>query len=164
MNTEISGRIKDIAARKGWSDDVLLAALLEWFDDRADSGVWPAQGEMEIAGWLADKSGPETAYFSSDRQPQPVVVGAHFWSNDLRVVQVTGVATHANAYADTGCTQTWHRTTEVPGDDRGSDFDTLDGDMQPYGRLARYFEGLDAEDYPPGTRFADARASRSRRS
>ena len=89
-------------------------------------------------------------------QPEPVEVGRKFWSNDLRVVQITELAVYANAYADTGCTQTWHRTTEGE-DRRGGDFDTLDGSMQPYGRLARRFEGKDAENYPPGTRYADVK-------
>lgn len=85
-------------------------------------------------------------HYSTDHEP--VTVGAKFWDNDLRVVQITNVAWHSNAYADSGCTQTWHRHT------RGIS-DTLDGSMEPYGRLARRYAGLDAEKYEPGTRFAD---------
>jgi hypothetical protein len=91
-------------------------------------------------------------YMSADNQP--VTVGAKFWDNDLRVVQVTEVARHSNTYADTGETQTWHRTTS------GSS-DTLTGTMRPYGRLARFFEGLDAEQYPLGTRYESARKENS---
>ncbi len=92
----------------------------------------------------------------------PVTAGARFWSNDLRVVQVTVVATHANAYSDTGCTQTWHRTTQSPGSGMGSDFDTLDGALEPYGRLVRYYGGLDAMDYyEPGTSYASVKGGRT---
>jgi hypothetical protein len=85
-----------------------------------------------------------------------VNVGDKFWSNDLRVVKVTKVAAHSNPYSDTGCTQTWHNTTEDDdGDSRGGSFDTLDGSMQPYGRLARFYNGQDAEDYPAGTNYSD---------
>jgi hypothetical protein len=87
---------------------------------------------------------------------QPVEAGRKFWNNDLRVVAVTEVAAWDNPYADTGCTQTWHNTTD------GS-FDTLNGSMQPYGRLVRRFEGKDAEDYEPGTSYADIRNRREQR-
>ena len=89
-----------------------------------------------------------TEHYASDGTP--VTVGAKFWSNDLRVVQVSEVASSSNAYADTGETQTWHQT----GDGR---FDTLSGALQPYGRLVRYFNGSkgykSAEDYPVGTSY-----------
>lgn len=85
-------------------------------------------------------------YLSADNQP--VEAGRKFWSNDLRVVEVTEVARYSNSYQD--CTQTWHKTT-------GGDFDTMSGDMQQYGRLARRFEGKDAEDYEPGTNYSDAK-------
>jgi hypothetical protein len=85
---------------------------------------------------------------------QPIKVGAKFWNNDLRVVEVTEVAVNNNKYADSGCIQTWHRTTEGNGKG-GGDFDTLNGSMQPYGRLVRYYEQRDAEKYAPGTNFAD---------
>lgn len=78
----------------------------------------------------------------------PVTAGARFWDNNLRVVQVTEVAQHSNKYADTGEVQTWHGTT-------GGASDTLTGTMQPFGRLARYFEGRDAEQFAPGTSFKD---------
>lgn len=81
---------------------------------------------------------------------QPVTVGAKFWDNNLRVEQVTEVATSSNAYADTGEVQTWHRTT-------GGSSDTLTGRLQPYGRLVRVFEGLDAERFPPGTEYRSVR-------
>ena len=77
-------------------------------------------------------------YFSADNCP--VEVGRKFWNNDLRVCQVTRLAAiPARPYADTGETSTWHDT------DRGM-FDTLTGRMRQYGRLARRFEGLDAEE------------------
>jgi hypothetical protein len=78
----------------------------------------------------------------------PVEVDKQFWNNDLRVVKVTEVAVHANAYSDTGETHTWHRTNQ------GS-FDTLSGTMRPYGRLVRYFEGKDAEQYAPGASYSE---------
>jgi hypothetical protein len=77
-----------------------------------------------------------------------VTLGAKFWNNDLRVCQVIKVAEHANDYSDTGCVQTWHKTTH-------GEFDTLNGHMQPYARLARYFEGKDAEKYETGTQYGD---------
>lgn len=78
----------------------------------------------------------------------PVTVGAKFWNNDLRVCVIERVADHSNAYSDTGETQTWHRT------DKGS-FDTLTGSMQRYGRLVRWFQGKNAEDFAPGTTYVD---------
>lgn len=78
----------------------------------------------------------------------PITLGARFWDNDLKVLAITGVADHSNDYADTGCVQTWHRTT------RGIS-DTMSGHMQKYGRMARFFRGKDAEDYDPGTNYAD---------
>ena len=83
-----------------------------------------------------------------------VNVGDKFWSNDLRVVEITEVAVYSNDYADTGCKQTWHRTTEGP-NGRDGNFDTMNGSMQPYGRLARFFERRDAEDYGTGTNYSD---------
>lgn len=88
-------------------------------------------------------------HFSVDSQP--VTAGAKFWDNNLRVVQVTGVAEHSNPYADTGETQTWHDTT-------GGSSDTLTGTMRPYGRLVRRYEGKDAEDYAPGTNYSDVKS------
>jgi hypothetical protein len=82
---------------------------------------------------------------------EPIVVGARFWSNDLRVVTVTEVAKHSNVYSDTGETQIWHRTT-------GGSFDSLTGKMRPYGRLVRVFEGKDAEQYPDGTEYRDVKS------
>jgi hypothetical protein len=79
---------------------------------------------------------------------QPVEVGKKFWNNDLRVCEVISIGDWSNDYADTGCKQTWHKTSH------GS-FDTLDGSMQPYGRLTRRFQGKDAEDYEPGTNYSD---------
>lgn len=92
-----------------------------------------------------------TEHLSTDNHP--ITIGARFWNNDLRVVTITAVAKHSNTYADTGCVQTWHSTT------RGAS-DTLNGAMRPYGRLARFFEGpagLDANDYPDGTDYSDAK-------
>ena len=86
-------------------------------------------------------------YRSADNYP--VEVGKKFWNNDLRVCQVTKLASiPARPYADTGETSTWHETTH------GS-FDTLTGHMRQYGRMARFFEGKDAENYEPGTNYAD---------
>lgn len=79
-----------------------------------------------------------------------VTVGARFWSNDLRVVEVTSVADHSNPYSDTGETQTWHGTT-------GGSFDTLTGPIQPYGRLARFCRGKDAALHQPGTEYRDVK-------
>jgi hypothetical protein len=87
-------------------------------------------------------------YLSADGYP--VTKGAKFWDNDLKVVEITKVAGHAYPYADTGCVSTWHETTN------GSS-DTLDGHMQPYGRLARYFERKDAETLPVGTNYSDVK-------
>lgn len=89
-------------------------------------------------------------YRSADNYP--VEAGRRFWNNDLRICQVTKLAEYGNPYADTGCTQTWHKTTH-------GNFDTLDGSMRPYGRLARYFEGRDAEDYEPGTDYASIKGT-----
>jgi hypothetical protein len=88
-----------------------------------------------------------SAYLSADGYP--VTAGARFWDNSLRVVGVTRVFTSSNAYPE-DTVQTWHGTT-------GGQADTLSGGMRKWGRLARFFEGLDAEEYPPGTRFADVR-------
>lgn len=88
-------------------------------------------------------------YLSADGYP--VTVGAKFWDNNLRVVEVTKVAAiPARPYADTGETATWHSTT-------GGSSDTLTGSMRPYGRLARYFEGRDAEQYENGTTYASVK-------
>lgn len=89
-----------------------------------------------------------TDHYSADAYP--VTAGAKFWDNNLRVVEVTRAAAHSNAYADTGETQTWHGTT-------GGSSDTLTGALRPYGRLTRFFEGLDAERFPAGTNYRDAR-------
>jgi hypothetical protein len=87
-----------------------------------------------------------TEHYSCDYQL--IKVGAKFWSNDLRVVEVTEVAKSDNKYSDTGCIQTWHKTTD-------GIFDTLNGSMQPYGRLVRYYMQVDAEKYPTGTNYSD---------
>jgi hypothetical protein len=71
-------------------------------------------------------------YWSCDSYP--VVVGAKFWNNDMRVCQVTEIGCHSNAYADTGETQTWHQTGY-------GQFDTLSGSMQKFGRLVRHVYG-----------------------
>lgn len=83
-----------------------------------------------------------------------ISVGEKFWDNDLRVCTVIAVGEHnnSNSYANTGETQTWHKTT------RGSS-DTLTGHMQPYGRLARFFGGKNAADYPDGTSYNEIKRS-----
>lgn len=78
----------------------------------------------------------------------PVEVGRKFWDNDLKVVEITELGTRSQDYADTGEKQTWHKTT-------GGSSDTLTGFMRQYGRLARYFEGRDAEKLQPGTRYSE---------
>jgi len=83
-------------------------------------------------------------HFSADNYP--VYKGRKFWNNDLRVVTIVKVAAWANAYADTGETSTWHQTT------RGA-FDTLSGHMRPYGRLARFYQGRDAEELHDGAAY-----------
>lgn len=91
----------------------------------------------------------ETAeHYSGDGYP--VKVGAHFWNNDMRVAEITEVAAHSNAYADTGEIQTWHQT-------QAGQFDTLSGTMRKWGRLYRYVEGKNAENYPAGTNYRDVK-------
>jgi hypothetical protein len=84
-----------------------------------------------------------TTHYSVDAYP--VVMGAKFWNNDLRVCEITEVASHSNDYPG-GYTQTWHRSTH------GS-FDTVKPHHPNLGRLVRYYEGIDAEKYAPGTEF-----------
>ena len=91
-------------------------------------------------------------HLSCDRQP--VTAGARFWDNNLRVVEITGVATSVNKHEPSGCTQTWHETTDGISD-------TMDGHMLPYGRLARYYEDADAEKYPPGTNHSELPSART---
>lgn len=81
----------------------------------------------------------------------PVEVGARFWDNGLQVVEIEKVATNSNAYADSGCTQTWHQCSGG----HGGVYDTLDGHLQRIGRLCRFYEGVDAVEFAPGTRWAD---------
>jgi hypothetical protein len=87
-------------------------------------------------------------YFSVDGFN--ITVGAKFWDNNLRVVQVTKVADWHEDYRGTGETQTWHDTT-------GGHADTLSGGLRPYGRLVRWFEGKDAEAYEAGTSYNDTK-------
>jgi hypothetical protein len=88
-------------------------------------------------------------HFSADNYP--VTVGAKFWTNDLRVCKITEIGTQdTRPYADTGEFSTWHQHTD------GSS-DTMTGHMRKFGRLARYFEGRDAENYPAGTNYADVK-------
>lgn len=89
-------------------------------------------------------------YYSADAWP--VTVGAKFWDNNLRVVQVTEVAVDSNPYPD-GETQTWHQTTS-------GRVDTISGKLSRIGRLAREFEGLNAEKFKPGTDYRTARRRR----
>jgi hypothetical protein len=85
-------------------------------------------------------------HYSADRRV--VTVGAKFWNNDLRVCQVTEVDSHHNDYPG-GYVQTWHQTTH------GS-FDTVAPHHPNLGRLVRFFEGKDANNYEAGTNFRDA--------
>jgi hypothetical protein len=85
----------------------------------------------------------------------PVVEGAKFWDLDLRVVEIVQVEVTGNPYGDTGETQTWHATTH-------GRYDTLSGALYTIGRLARRYEGRDAEFLPVGTLF-NARGSAARR-
>jgi spore coat protein U-like protein len=89
-----------------------------------------------------------TEHYSADNHP--VTAGARFWDNNLRVVEITAVGDYSNAYADSGETQTWHDTT-------GGSADTLSGSLRRIGRLARYYGGKDAEDYPAGTNYAEVK-------
>jgi hypothetical protein len=106
----------------------------------------------DSGGVLMDLDGPEstvTDHRSAD--DYPVTVGAKFWNNDLRVVQITAIGTQdTREYADTGEHATWHKHT-------GGSSDTLTGHMRKYGRLARYCDGKDAENYEPGTNYSDIR-------
>jgi len=106
----------------------------------------PYTDEDLEAARLRTLIGIQPEHFSCDNQP--VTIGARFWSNDMRVVMITTVARTSNPYQDR-CTQTWHDTAD------GGMFDTLDGDMRPHGRLVRYLDGKDAENYPAGTNYAD---------
>jgi hypothetical protein len=108
------------------------------------------QGFYQLAGAVSEAG----QHFANDGAP--VTPGAKFWDNDLRVVQVTEVASHSNPYPG-GYTQTWHRTTH------GSS-DTMKPHADWAGRLTRRFEGLDAKDYPPGTRYADVKVQTGSRS
>lgn len=90
-------------------------------------------------------------HYSSDGYP--IKVGAKFWDNNLRVVQITKVADWDERYSDTGEKQTWHDTT-------GGHADTLSGALREYGRLTRWFpmnrpyrERKDAEAYAAGTDY-----------
>jgi len=85
----------------------------------------------------------------------PVTPGARFWDADLRVVEVEQVEVSGNPYGNTGETQTWHATTH-------GRCDTLSGPLYTIGRLARRFEGRDAEFLPVGTLF-NAPGSAARR-
>jgi len=134
----------------------------------AEAAGLGAQAQFETAEPPEPAEVTSATYFSADNYDPPnqariegfpVTVGAQFWSNDLRVVKVTELARHQNAYSDTGCVQTWHETTEGDGG-RGGSFDTLSGAMRQYGRLARWFEGKNAEDYAPGTQYADIKGAR----
>lgn len=86
-------------------------------------------------------------HFSVDRIK--IEVGGRFWNNDLRVCEITEVAAHSNDYPG-GYTQTWHRTTH------GS-FDTVAPYNQFLGRLVRWYEGVDATKFEPGTTYQQAR-------
>lgn len=79
-----------------------------------------------------------------------IVVGDRFWDNNLQVVEITRVATRSDKYSDTGEISTWHDTT------RGMS-DTLTGRMRQYGRLVKYYNGIDAARYEPGTSYNDVK-------
>jgi hypothetical protein len=92
-------------------------------------------------------------HFSADGYP--VEVGKRFWTNDLRVAEITEIGTQeTRPYSDTGEYSTWHKHTD------GSS-DTLTGHMQQFGRLARFtppdLKRLDAEDFEPGTNYSDVK-------
>lgn len=81
----------------------------------------------------------------------PVTVGAKFWNNDLRICRITAIGQQSRIpYADTGEFQTWHKHTDGISD-------TMTGYMRRYGRLARYCDGKDAENYEPGTDYSEIR-------
>lgn len=93
----------------------------------------------------------EHVHLSSD--DYPVVPGAKFWDNNLRVVEIKAsdrTYPTSRTYADTGEISTWHDQVE------GGSSDTLTGDMRPYGRLTRFYphnSGKDATNYPLGTDY-----------
>jgi hypothetical protein len=94
---------------------------------------------------------PDETHYSADAHP--ITIGAKFWDNNMRVVQITGVAVDSNPYTDDGTVQTWHQTG-------AGMYDTLSGDSHPWGRLARFdpfTHRRDAEDYPAGTQYADVK-------
>ena len=91
----------------------------------------------------------EAAHVHRTHEGAPVTVGAKFWDNNLRVVEVTRVGDgYSRVYGFCPEIQTWHATT-------GGSADTMTGGMA--GRLARRFEGKDAEDYAPGTNYSDVK-------
>lgn len=97
----------------------------------------PKADKESKMGYLVANTPDE--HFSVDNYP--ITVGAKFWNNDLRVCEITEVATYSNKYTDSGCVQTWHATN------RG-EFDTLSGHLRHIGRLVRYWDGKDAEAQP----------------
>lgn len=91
----------------------------------------------------------EATHVHRTHEGAPVKVGAKFWDNNLRVVEVTRVGDgYSRVYGDCPEIQTWHKTT-------GGSSDTMTGGMA--GRLARRFEGKDAENYAPGTNYSEVR-------
>jgi hypothetical protein len=97
---------------------------------------------------MAEPNPAGAEHFSADGYP--VTEGRHFWTNDLRVAEITEVGKDRRLYADTGEYSTWHKHTD------GSS-DTLTGRMRQFGRLARFFGGLDAEEFPAGTDYKDVK-------
>lgn len=143
--------------------DAVIAANFEADDDKpsirqfiiTDDGQWYLCDTYGVTGgqWSATAQGRikiSTGSTAEYKSADGVVVGAgkRFWNNDLRVCEVIETGRHGNVYSDTGCIQVWHKTTH-------GDFDTMTGEMQKYGRLGRRFEGKNAEDYEPGTNYAD---------
>lgn len=80
----------------------------------------------------------------------PVEVGKHFWTNDLRVAVITELGTRPQLWQGGPETQTWHEHTDGISD-------TMTGSLQRFGRLARYFEGKDAEQFPAGTNYSEVK-------
>lgn len=93
----------------------------------------------------------ETTHEHRATDGTPIKLGARFWDNNLRVVEITRVGNGmSRTYSDTGEISTWHETT-------GGSSDTLTGYMAKYGRLTGTFEGKKASDYPAGTNYSEVK-------
>jgi hypothetical protein len=123
------------------SGDIVEDATKDNFPNTGDYDNYGAYTEA-IDRW-------ERTHVHRTHEGAPVTVGAKFWDNNLRVVEITHVGDgYSRVYGDCPEIQTWHATT-------GGSSDTMTGGLA--GRLARRFEGKDAESYPPGTNYSDVK-------